>query len=69
MKKIISIFEEGFWEFELPEGFEEAQEAHEVEGWFNLLDGPCENVSTNFLWFVDKEYFISDAEEDDEEEE
>ena len=67
MLKKISVFEEGFGWFQIPEGFETAEEAHPTEGWFNLLDGPVENQSTNFLWFVDKEHFIEEEEDEEEE--
>ena len=64
LKKKLSIFEEGFGRFMLPEWFETAEESHPTENWFNLLDGPCENVSTNFLWFVDWECLLEEEEEE-----
>ena len=69
MKKIIPIYEEGFWEFELPEGFEEAQEAHEEDWGFNILDGPCENPKTTLIGFVPSECWLRDVEEEEEEDE
>ena len=60
MRKIISIFEQNFWVFELPEGYENAEEAHPTEGWYNLLDGPCENPQTKFIGFVDAKSLISE---------
>ena len=62
----LSIFEEGFGWFKLPEWFENAQEAHPVEGWFNLLDGPAENQSTSQLGFVDWECLLEEEEEEEE---
>ena len=69
MKKVISIWDEGFALFNLPEGFEEAQEAHEVEDGFNFLDWPCENKDTKFLGFLPRECWIRDIEEDEDDEE
>ena len=68
MKKKIAIFTRsiGDWFawFELPEGFEEAQEAHETDWGFNLLDWPCENPETNFIGFLDSEHFLLSEEEE-----
>ena len=69
VRKILSVYEEWFAEFLLPEGFEEAQEAHEVEHGFNLLDWPCENLDSIFLWFVDSECFIKNVYEEEAEKE
>lgn len=60
MYKKISVYEDWFALFQLPKGFEEAQEAHEVEGWFEFLDWPCENLETTSIWFLDSECFIKD---------
>ena len=64
MKKKLSVYEGGFAWFKLPEGFEEAQEAHEVDGGFNLFDWPCENSETNFIGFLDSEHFLLGEEEE-----
>ena len=64
MKKKLSIYEGGFAWFELPEGFEEAQEAHEEDCGFNLFDWPCENKDTQFIGFLDSEHFLLSEEEE-----
>ena len=60
MKKIIYIYENWYWEFELPEEFAEAEEAHEVEGEgvFELLDWPCEDLESVNLGFIEDECLI-----------
>ena len=68
MKKVISIWDEGFALFNLPEGFEETQEAHEVEDGFNMLDGPVENINTKYIGFLPRECWIRDIEEEEDEE-
>ena len=68
MYKIISIYEDWFGLFQIPEGFEEAQEAHEVEGWFQFLDWACENLETTLVWFLDSDCFIREIGEENEEE-
>ena len=62
MKKIISVFEEGLWEFDRPEKFSNAEEAHPTEGWFNLLDGDVSNPETEFIGFIDGDAMIREVE-------
>jgi len=69
MKKVLSIWEGGFWEFDLPEKFSKAEEAHEVEGGFNFLDGPVENPKTRHIGFLPSEHWLRDISEESEEDE
>ena len=69
MKKILRIYDVGFWEFEIPEEFSEAVEAHPVEHWFNLLDGSVEDLDSIFIWYVEADCLIRDVELKEKEEE
>ena len=61
VRKILSVYEEWFAEFEIPEEFSEAEQANPTDGWFYLLDWDIDNVNSQFLGFVDSDRFIREG--------